>query len=395
MAFHRLAVPAYFGGLPGGYDYINNAVAGVPALVDAQKATGPNVGTYFVAFGEAGISPNANRGLKALAENTDVLDDYLHRDIAMPTSTADIVAGMSPVSAILLPGPGIFLGAAGTPNTADGIATFLELVDSQGREIVENGMRVWCRIVSITGGTVGSGGFSTGDVTLNISPSIPASTTYRVHYAVRGNLSAMPVDAITALKIRASESVSALLQQYAGAGMVGYAGGPAWADASLNPPTTVELQIDKVIADLVALAGATRIGAAAAAGTPYALVDGTVKSQLNALLTHLNAWYAEYTRIRTLTTAGALNNPARDSTIILNPGGGSFSLALPNPSTCVGQRVHLINGDGLMTPGPVTRQVNLSRFAGEKINNYAGDFQLNAPYGQWTLTTDGVDWYVG
>lgn len=394
MPFHRLTVPAYFGGLPGGYDYINNAVAGTPALVDPPKVGGPNAGTYFIAWGEPGISRAANRGLSALAQNTDQLDDWFHRDIAMPTSTADVFTAGG-TGSVVLTGPGIFLGAVGTPNTADGIATFLELVDSQGREFVEPGMRTWCRITAISGGTVGSGGFSVGNVTLTISPAIPAGTTYRVHYAVRGNLSAMPVDAITALKIRASESVSALLQQYSGAAMLGYGGGPAWADATLNPPTTVELQFDKIVSDLVALTGAPKIGAAATAGTPYALVNGTVKSQIDALLTHLNAWYLEYNRVRALTTAGVLNNPQRDGTIILNPAGGSFGLQLPNPNTCSGQRVRLINGDGSMAPGPGGRSVNLQRFAGEKINNFASDYVLNAPAGQWTLTNDGVDWYVG
>ena len=66
MPFHRLGVPSYFGGLPGGYDYINNAISGTPANADGAKSGGPNAGTYFVAFGEDATSSDFNRANKAL-----------------------------------------------------------------------------------------------------------------------------------------------------------------------------------------------------------------------------------------------------------------------------------------------------------------------------------------
>ena len=44
MGFHRLTVPSYYGGLPGGYDYINNAVSGTPANANGVLPSGPNTG---------------------------------------------------------------------------------------------------------------------------------------------------------------------------------------------------------------------------------------------------------------------------------------------------------------------------------------------------------------
>lgn len=63
------------------------------------------------------------------------------------------------------------------------------------------------------------------------------------------------------------------------AAAVAYAGGGNWADGTTNPATTLEAQLDKVISDLVAAAGAARIGAAASGNLPA----GTIRSQLDAL----------------------------------------------------------------------------------------------------------------
>lgn len=73
------------------------------------------------------------------------------------------------------------------------------------------------------------------------------------------------------------------------AAAIDYAGGnTAWADGGQNPATTVEAQIDKIISDLALEGGGAKIGTAATAGTPRALVAGSVKSQLDALLGFVN-----------------------------------------------------------------------------------------------------------
>jgi hypothetical protein len=69
------------------------------------------------------------------------------------------------------------------------------------------------------------------------------------------------------------------------ASAVSYAGGGNWADGTTNPATTVEAQLDKLVADLVAAAGAARIGAAAAGSIPA----GTVRSQLDFVMANAGA----------------------------------------------------------------------------------------------------------
>lgn len=60
---------------------------------------------------------------------------------------------------------------------------------------------------------------------------------------------------------------------------INYAGGGNWADGTTNPAATVEAQLDKIVTDLVAPAGAARIGAAASGNLPA----GTIRSQLDAI----------------------------------------------------------------------------------------------------------------
>lgn len=45
------------------------------------------------------------------------------------------------------------------------------------------------------------------------------------------------------------------------ASAIGYLGGPAWVDGTTNPAADVEVQLDKIITDLIATAGAARLGA--------------------------------------------------------------------------------------------------------------------------------------
>lgn len=214
MPFHRLVVPTYYGGLPGGYDYINtpslNGDPGAAAFADAKKGSGPNQGTYFVAFGEDATSADANRGLKALSENTDFLDNLLRRDIALTSRTADVTAG-SPVSSIVITGQ-IFVGEFGIANNQASRDLLISVLDNNDNEIITAaGVTVKASLIhdgasNNVVGTQTSGFFTTPTVALN--QPIPTGTTYRLYYGERSNLANLPKDAFTNIKIRGAQEVS-------------------------------------------------------------------------------------------------------------------------------------------------------------------------------------------
>lgn len=437
MSFHRLTVPSYTGGLPGGYDYINNAISGTPALADGARAdSGPNNGTYFVGTGENARGPIANRGLKALAQNCDQLDDYLRRDLAISAVTTDVLAG-APVSSVILAGP-VFIGVPGTPNTVAGIRTFLLLVDDSDNVIYNTGVE--CQVTAISPDVPGNS-WSAGNITLTVVPAIPSGTTYRVYYFDRSNLATLPenafIDKLDVGRYNGGpnwadgttnppgtvglqlDKIVTDLAGATGANKIGYDGGPSWTDAVTNPATTVGLQLDKIVADLADPLGFGKIGATpftpASPPNAYGTASNSVGGQIidivyalnliddalsteatnrgtadTTLQTNIDNLRNDLHRVRFLTAAGTLNNPAQDKIIILNPA-ASFNLQLSNPALSSGHHVILINGDGLMTPA---NKVTLVRFGSEKINNLAASFELSAAYGRWTLVCDGTNWHT-
>ena len=220
MPFHRYKQPVYAGApaLPAGpatvsfngisYNLFNVVSegngSGGAAFVDGAKADGSNVGTYFVAFSEDATSSAANRGLKALAENTDYLDDVLNKDLATPVSTNVATAGGGGVSSIALPTSTFVGNSGGYP-----LAGLFSILDQNDNDILVGGVKVAAS--SITGAVVGDG-FSAGVVTVTLTVSIPNGQQYRVYYATRGSLAAMPVDALTSINVRSVEGVEAELQ---------------------------------------------------------------------------------------------------------------------------------------------------------------------------------------
>lgn len=219
MPFHRLVTPTYFGGLPVGYDYINDPVAngdaGVAAFADAKKTTGPNEGTYFIAFQEDATSNFANRGLQALAENTDFIDNILRKDLALTARTADVLAG-APVSQIVLAGQ-TFVGEFGVANNQDQRDRLISVLDSSDNEIIDAaGVRVLALLIhdgasNNVVGTQATGFFNTPTVNLNVA--IPTGTTYRVYYGERGSLANLPKNAFTEIKIRGAQEVEAEVER--------------------------------------------------------------------------------------------------------------------------------------------------------------------------------------
>lgn len=260
MSFHRYSQPSYPGfpslaAPPGGvsfngtlYDFINVITDGDgssgSAFADTYKSSGPNTGSYFHAFGEDATSSNFNRGMRALAENCDFLDDLLNQPLSVPVRTSLTTAG-APVSSIVLP-TATFVGDSGSYP----IEMLFNVVDDQDRAIVTSGTRV--QVSSITGATIGDG-FSSGAVTLNLNVSIPTSTQYRVFYGTRSKLATLPTDAFT------FDRTYGLY-----ADIIPYAGSGNWADGNPLSATNVEQALDEIVSDLGdttnGASGARRIG---------------------------------------------------------------------------------------------------------------------------------------
>lgn len=205
--FHRLSVPGYFGGLPAGYDYINNALSGTPANANGALTYGPNIGSYYVGFGDDGTSANANRPNNALAQNTDYLDNLLHQDIAIPVLSATAAGGPG-VTSLVLPA-NTFLGVAGTTNTQAGLLPYFHITDDSNNDIIDptTGLPVQVASLTLTGGDTIGNGFSTNTVTAVFTEAIPTGRNYRIYYATRSQLANLPQDAFINIRIRAAQEV--------------------------------------------------------------------------------------------------------------------------------------------------------------------------------------------
>jgi hypothetical protein len=73
------------------------------------------------------------------------------------------------------------------------------------------------------------------------------------------------------------------------ASAIGYAGGPTWNDATANPATTVEAQLDKIVSELadegtVGYGGADKVGSETFTVATRAIASGSVREQLAAVL---------------------------------------------------------------------------------------------------------------
>lgn len=192
MGFHRLTVPTYYGGLPGSYDYINNAISGTPAPADVAKSSGVNLGTYFIAFGEDATSSNSNRANAALAENCDIIDDTLRgSQVVMRYVEGTVV---SPTNAVALTGDVYVGGSAETPAVVNNQETrnrLVRIVDASGNDLVLAGAKVAPQLIDdgSLNNQVGvpADGFFTAP-TVRLSVGMPAGTSYRLYYLTRRHL---------------------------------------------------------------------------------------------------------------------------------------------------------------------------------------------------------------
>jgi hypothetical protein len=210
--FYRLEYPdpddyyssAYSGTipeLPTDYAWMNNdPIGGSRASFDGEQSGGHSEdGSFFVCNRNDALHTIANRPHQAASTNTDLLDDFLRRPIAVPTWLDDSTAGVPLITKTIPIGEMVWLGPGGTE-----YASLFQIVDSDGNEIID-AAGATCVVTAtnpLPGDVTLVNGFASTAVQLTITPGIPATTTYRIYYAKKGSLAELPRDAITSLAIR-------------------------------------------------------------------------------------------------------------------------------------------------------------------------------------------------
>lgn len=189
MPFYRYSDPNYnklggsFPGTIGGNTYARvNVTSGGDgggdgsANVDGAKVGGPNAGTFLVAFGEQGISAAVNRGLAALAKNTDALDDVVRASI--PRVARISVTLGAPSNDVPVTGD-VFVGESGMANTQANRDALVHVERSDGTPIAVNGVVPTVTLLhdGLASNVVGTAadGFRNG-ATVRLSAIVPAGT---------------------------------------------------------------------------------------------------------------------------------------------------------------------------------------------------------------------------
>jgi trimeric autotransporter adhesin len=80
-----------------------------------------------------------------------------------------------------------------------------------------------------------------------------------------------------------------------------------------------------------------------------------------------------------------------DGTIFCDTSGGAFTLTLPSPTGLGGKLYRIIDSTGFFQSNNLT----LAPSASEKIEGLAASKVLQTPWGWFTVTTDGTNWFVG
>lgn len=189
MPFHRYVDPSYnllggsFPGTIGGqtYDRLNVVSGGVgggdgSSNADGAKVGGPNAGTYMVAFGEDATSSFANRGLRALGQNTDFLDNMVRGSV--PGYDIKQIVLAAPASTYTMSQTGVFVGDSASENPGD----IIVLVNSSGEQVyTSTGSPIY--VTGIDAGAAPSivGNGFVDNPRLSFSGSVPAGTYYIVY----------------------------------------------------------------------------------------------------------------------------------------------------------------------------------------------------------------------
>lgn len=193
MAFYRYRAPTWFNanaitpatavGTPqengSNYFFLNVDDLGAGgAPEDGQVLSGPSQYTFMVAFGEDATSGSVNRGLAALAENTDALDDIANKDRIRPVRTLFTVVG-SPSNTVQVPLEA-YMGNLGASLTATHLQALFRVCDTSGRELYSYLDEQVVLVQSCSPGT--SPYYCDGVYTLTLNSFLEPGTYALLHY---------------------------------------------------------------------------------------------------------------------------------------------------------------------------------------------------------------------
>lgn len=165
------------------------------------------------------------------------------------------------------------------------------------------------------------------------------------------------------------------------AASVNYAGGPAWADGTTNPAATVEAQLDKIVSELAASAGADRIGAAALSGSYIALSAASIQDLLAAFVNYFD-------KDHTIAIPGAYPyTPGLESNINVDT---TSARTIQLPVATQGLRFTIKDISGLAG----TNNITVLQNAAETIDGLAASRILSTNWGSWTFIGDGTNWWM-
>lgn len=116
-------------------------------------------------------------------------------------------------------------------NPSEPLINLFRLVDDSD-QMIYDASGTFIRVLSISGASVGDG-FTTANVTVNFTSTIPVGVTYRVYYGVRKTLNNLPADAMSYPAIRRSPQVEHQVQDLL-KDLHDDAGIPIWDDAWIS-----------------------------------------------------------------------------------------------------------------------------------------------------------------
>jgi len=245
MPLHRFVDPAYYlgvgGAFPGSvfgttYDRINVTSGGTggggSANADAAKAAGPNAGTYFMAFGEDATSRFLNRAHRALAQNTDFLDDVVHRDMVRIVAATALSAADAWIDLNGTADP-IFVGNGGAL-----AGDIFIVVDAATHEPIYDpitGTRVVAS--SIVPGVLGTGFSVSNPLRVNFNVPVPTGVSYAVYHGRRQNLATHDNDLVSKLGLPSIPVFSGFMRDVLRGGLdARYRNAQTAAPAALDTP---------------------------------------------------------------------------------------------------------------------------------------------------------------